>query len=437
MTRNHAGLFLCMKSNHLKGTTMSVYQKKESQFNLLHSYGRQQPEPVKLIETPKTPDEAAQMLLKKMKTIKVLKNDTEMMASIPAETLRLIGDCAQFNQFTKASTYRQYSRCDHQNLVCYVVTAKALGFAPKHIASHWLSSVGKGHGGASYPMPMVLNLRTVKNDGLSLPWPLLDNNFRIRESELTIVTGRNGSGKSQMVGQIMHHLMTQEQRVCIASMEMPPATTLHRMVQQMNGHSEINKQQVEQSFDWLTNKLWMVNVVGSVKADELLEVFEYAHRRYGINQFVIDSLMRCGIREDDYSGQNKFVQKLCDFKLKTKAHVWLVSHPRKGESENQAPTKLDVRGASAITDNADNVLSLWRNPNKRESLNGMEPTNNNEPDATITIGKQRNGDGWEGKCFLWFNPVSKRFTDEPLPVDCLSIGHNKGRGPFKARASSA
>jgi twinkle protein len=274
-----------------------------------------------------------------------------------------------------------------------------------------------------------------KNDGLSLPWPLLDNNFRIRESELTIVTGRNGSGKSQMVGQIMHHLMTQEQRVCIASMEMPPATTLHRMVQQMNGHSEINKQQVQQSFEWLTNKLWMVNVVGSVKADELLEVFEYAHRRYGINQFVIDSLMRCGIREDDWSGQNEFVQKLCDFKLKTKAHVWLVSHPRKGESENQAPTKLDVRGASAITDNADNVLSLWRNPNKRESLNGMEATNNNEPDATITIGKQRNGDGWEGKCFLWFNPVSKRFTDEPLPVDCLSIGHNKGRGPFKARAS--
>lgn len=149
---------------------MSLYQKKESQLNLLHSYGRQQPKPIKLIETPKTPDEAAHMLLKKMKTIKILKNDTEMMASIPAETLRLIGDCAQFNQFKKATTYRQYSRCDHQNLSVYLATAKALGFEDKQITDYWLKNIGKGNGGASYPMPMVLNLRTVKGDNCRFRW---------------------------------------------------------------------------------------------------------------------------------------------------------------------------------------------------------------------------------------------------------------------------
>lgn len=264
------------------------------------------------------------------------------------------------------------------------------------------------------------------NDGLELPWPMFGDKFRVRDSELTIVTGRNGSGKSQMIGQIMHHLMTQGERVCIASMEMQPTKTLHRMIQQMTNQHQPDRERIEQSFEWLTHKLWMVNVLGSIKGNELLEVFTYAHRRHGVTQFVIDSLMRCGIREDDYSGQNEFVQKLCDFKLQTKAHVWLVSHPRKGESESTAPTKLDVRGASAITDNADNVMSLWRNPDKRENLNGLELKNHNDPDARLTIGKQRNGDGWEGGCYLWFDAQSKRFNDTPPPVPSLSFSRQGG-----------
>ncbi|XBY07296.1 hypothetical protein ABR759_20570 [Escherichia coli] len=61
----------------------------------------------------------------------------------------------------------------------------------------------------------------------------------------------------------------------------------------------------------------MFGLTGTAKADRLIEIFDYARRRYGIQLFIIDSLMKCGIGDDDYNGQKAFVDSICDFK-KTK-----------------------------------------------------------------------------------------------------------------------
>jgi len=145
--------------------------------------------------------------------------------------------------------------------------------------------------------------------------------------------------------------------------------------------------------------------VGTAKTDRLLEVFLYAKQRYGVNVFVIDSLMKCGIAEDDYNAQKKFIEELCDFKNQYDCHIHIVVHPRKGADELRAPGKLDIKGSGAITDLADNCFTVWRNKAKENRSNEDEE---DQPDCLLSCEKQRNGE-WEGKIALWFDPQSFQY----------------------------
>ena len=248
-----------------------------------------------------------------------------------------------------------------------------------------------------------------EESGKTLPWSNTSDKVRQRPSELSIWTGINGHGKSQLLGYNMIGLIDQGEKVCIFSGEMKPRRTLERMVRQILGTANPTDQGVRQAFDFLDGNLWLFDVTGTAKANRLLEVFAYARKRYGITHFVIDSLMKCGFVEDDYNAQKQFVDKLCDFKNEHNIHIHLVAHPRKSENEKTAAGKMDVRGSGALTDLADNVYSVWRNKIKEEKVNDGEEVGDT-PDAILYCNKQRNGE-WEGKIALWFNKESLQYYD--------------------------
>src|SRR5690606_6433008 len=108
------------------------------------------------------------------------------------------------------------------------------------------------------------------------------------------------------------------------------------------------------------------------KTDKLLEVMDYCFKRYGVRLFVIDSLLKCGIDEDDYTAQKRFVEQLCDFKNSTNSTVLLVCHARKQADENRPVGKMDIRGAGAISDLADTVLAIHRNKRKERERTEAE-----------------------------------------------------------------
>src|SRR5262249_19823225 len=134
-------------------------------------------------------------------------------------------------------------------------------------------------------------------------------------------------------------------------------------------------------------------------------VFRYARKRYGVAQFVVDSLMKCGIGEEDYNAQKDFVEALCDFKNEAECHVHLIAHSRKGSDESQAPGKLDVKGTGSMTDLADNVFSVWRNKAKEHGK--AEPSS---ADAVLYVVKQRYGE-WEESIHLWFDRPAMQFLE--------------------------
>jgi twinkle protein len=93
-------------------------------------------------------------------------------------------------------------------------------------------------------------------------------------------------------------------------------------------------------------------------------------------------------------------------------HIHLVTHCRKPQDETKPPTKYDLRGAAAISDQAHNVITVWANKAKKAKLEeGGDPGLLNDPDALLTVEKQRNG-RWEGRAKLWFDDQSMRFCDD-------------------------
>lgn len=259
--------------------------------------------------------------------------------------------------------------------------------------------------------------------GWAMPFPAM-HGFRLRLGEVTILTGWNGSGKSLLAGQWVNHNIGQGVRACVASMEMLPRKTIARQVKQALAVSAPTRPEVNRVIDWLDGNLWIYNVRGTTKPDQLLPDLLYARRRYNCRFFVVDSLMRCGIGEDDYDAQKDFILSLCTFAEQELVHVVLIAHARKGADESKAPGKMDVKGTSAITDNAYNVLSLFRNKPKEAKLDRLENDKPKDagtlagqladakalPDAYLICDKQRHHP-WEGRIRLWFDAGSLLYRD--------------------------
>ena len=163
--------------------------------------------------------------------------------------------------------------------------------------------------------------------------------MEFRGGELSVWTGYNGHGKSLLLSQVMLGLMEQGRRVAVFSGEMSPERQLKRMVKQAAGLDRPTMPYIDAIGEWLVDKLWIYNKLGSTTIARLIEVFTYANRRYGITQFVVDSLMMTDVPEDGpgaMSAQKIAIQNLCNFAKRQNVHVHLVAHPRKGADETVA-----------------------------------------------------------------------------------------------------
>lgn len=239
--------------------------------------------------------------------------------------------------------------------------------------------------------------------------------FEFRPCEVSVWTGINGHGKSLMLNQVLVGLLSQSERVCVFSGEMPPAVQARRLVRQLTGVARPTPAYIDKSAEWVRDRMWLFNVVGSATIDRLLEVFRYGAKRYGITHFVIDSLMMTDVPEDGpgaLTKQKEAIQTLSTFAKAHKAHVHLVAHPRKARDENTAPGKLDVGGSGKITDGADNVFSVW----SARKEDGQQ--DDGKPDALLELHKQRNGEAQHRKFWLWFNKGAQQYCSGPqrLPV---------------------
>ena len=216
---------------------------------------------------------------------------------------------------------------------------------------------------------------------------------------------------------------------------MKPIKTLERMGRQFAGENPANPAFVgnpdgikylvdiyEQFRDWTDDRLWLYDQQGTVSANQVCAVARFAAKELGVTQIFIDSLMKCVEGEDDYNGQKAFVGELTAIARDYQVHIHLVHHIKKPPSEDHKPGKYDFKGSSAVTDQVDNVIAVWRNKvkeRKREDRKLTDEADMNEPDQLLICDKQRNGE-WEGTIGLWFHKESQQYLanhgEQPLKL---------------------
>lgn len=259
--------------------------------------------------------------------------------------------------------------------------------------------------------------------------------LRFRPAATTLMTGDNGSGKSSMLclmSLVVARQLQPGEKVVVASMEMPPEVTLWIMARQLMGLGKLecteeNIAKITRALAWLNQRVLLYNFLGITDKRDLMNTFQYAATEKAGKFFIIDNMMKVGIADDDYAEQGYFIQQVCDFDLKHKAHTIVVVHENKGDGS----TKQKVRGTKQLTDAVDNVCSMKRNEQKAEKLEELKAElkagtlkqdaydeqlrkQKNVWDSKFLLSKQRwPGSQQNASKWLYFQHETLQFHEEP------------------------
>jgi len=252
--------------------------------------------------------------------------------------------------------------------------------------------------------------------GETLPWEKTESKFRFRDHEVTIWSGYSGHKKSLVMGQTIFDIVSKnKEKAIIASMEMPAEETLARMAIQACGNQKPDHYLLIDFLEYLHEKLYIFDQTGSINKSLMLKMVEYCAAKLKIKHIVIDSLMKCGMATDDYTGQKDFIGALTDIAHKYPIHIHLVAHMRKPVFVGKyphVPNKYEISGGADIFNQVDNVLIFWTNIQKK--LEKYKPQEQRKtdvmeiPEQILAIDKQRNGQ-FEG-------PVSLEFCDRSAQI---------------------
>lgn len=240
-----------------------------------------------------------------------------------------------------------------------------------------------------------------------LPWTKCNDNFDFRRGEVSMWAGQNGHGKTDVTTQLALSIVGQDEKVCIASFEMKPVTTIGRMVRMFCGTNPFSPEfqsdegidaldkLYDQFGDWTNGRMWLYDQTGTADADTVIGMVRYCASELGITHIFIDSLMKCIRAEDDYNGQKNFVDRLCAAAKDFDCHIHLVHHLKKPSKEGEMPDKHDTKGSGAVTDQIDNLFMVWRNKPKEDDLRAKGDASNKkaEPDCYLLCRKQRHYEG--------------------------------------------
>jgi twinkle protein len=258
------------------------------------------------------------------------------------------------------------------------------------------------------------------NDNAKMPWTKTQDDFSFRLGEVTLYAGGNGGGKSLITGQIALHLIKQKRKCVIASFEMKPTSTIHRMLRQFAGEfiddpltndREKYIKGLTQRFNQFAGEhLYIYDQQGSTTPNQTIAMARYCAVELGIEHIFIDSLMKVCNAEDNFNEQKYFVDELTALARDHNVHIHLIHHIRKLQSEEVQPGKYDIKGTGAITDQVDNVFLMWRNKQKENRKRNGEKYEEDLPDAYLMCEKQRNGEAQE-MYGLYYHQGSQQFID--------------------------
>jgi hypothetical protein len=203
--------------------------------------------------------------------------------------------------------------------------------------------------------------------------------FRFRYGEVTVWTGYNKHGKSEILNHCVVDLCWQGDRALICSLEVVAPETYRKLIRMVQARREVcapeeRAQFRERCLKPLGEKVWVYDHVGNAPIEDVTNVMLYAFQRYGCRQFVLDSLMKFegldGEGQEQWNRQRDLMNRLTTFAATYRVHVHLVAHSRKPDKQGEAkiPRRYDISGSAYISNLPHNVIVVWRNRGKQDAL---------------------------------------------------------------------
>ena len=259
-------------------------------------------------------------------------------------------------------------------------------------------------------------------DGDAFFMPGFDMMFRQHES--TLWFGYSGMGKSQAVQNQVASLVSQGKMCCVASFEQPPELTFSQILLNFTAYPNLPfHEEFEPAYAYMAKNVFMYKARKRANPKHLIQTFIHAHKRYGIDVFLLDNAMCLDIDRGDNTAQAETCDLIRVFVAEYPVHVHVVAHPRKPpENTSKPPGIADIRGASEWGDAVNNVLTVWRDMAKAEKIAEMEDQGSDQheidqfwastPCGKILARKQR-ASGNLPMCSFYFDKKTMRFVSKP------------------------
>lgn len=214
--------------------------------------------------------------------------------------------------------------------------------------------------------------------GVSTGWATIDEIYRPRLGEFSVITGSPGTGKSTFLDALLLNIaLLHDWRFAVFSPEQEPlayhASNLLRLYKgkpfQEGAHRRMSWDEAAEGVSVLTDHFKLISPEESdLTVDGVIRLAKACITRYGIQGLVIDPWNELEHTRPSQQSETEFIgdslRKLRRFARLHKIHLWVMVHPTKLKKEVDGkypvPTPYDLAGSANWYNKADMILSLWR-----------------------------------------------------------------------------
>lgn len=200
----------------------------------------------------------------------------------------------------------------------------------------------------------------------------LDNKILgLAESEVTLLSGGNASGKSSWLNTLVCNVLQQNVSCALFSGELPPHILKAWIQMVAAGRDNLRQSQygdgkyyvpnnISEKIDqWMDGRFFLFNnEYGNTWEEVFHDMKELL--KANVKLFILDNLMSLDIdllEGDKNNKQKNLILQLKEFAKKNHVHIIIVAHPRKSLAFLR---KADISGTADLTNAVDNVLIAHR-----------------------------------------------------------------------------
>jgi KaiC/GvpD/RAD55 family RecA-like ATPase len=251
--------------------------------------------------------------------------------------------------------------------------------------------------------------------GYSTGLKALDLAIGGHRSELVVLTGDTGAGKSTFATFLAWERARMGEPVLVTSFEQRPVGTAEKLARMEIGGDFLRAS--EQDFEEAAARIdalpiYMVDHYGDFSGAKVLDLVKRYRRRYGIRHAMLDHLgfLTDDSGDDERQAIEQTIRALANLAVQEDITIHLMVHPSNVYVQQQRRVQIsDCKGASAIKQDCRLGIAVER----------MKPVPGAPPTSTIHIDKCTSEFGRPGSSVrLAFDPFSCRYAErwEDLPA---------------------